>query len=526
MVNRGRSGACGTCKQRRVKCDETKPQCRSCQRLSLHCEGYAKSKQTTLRFKEQNSKFGAKDNRSISRRHHTPGKIVNDPKLTSNPAEPDNAVDFYLGHYARMGRDMESTRGFFEMLIPVYSTQPQDSALSLAISVLASETLRMWQQDASSFTCPRKTYSESIARLRTAVQDPKERSQPATVFAILTLQIYENACAIYGRRQVSTTHHTGAASLLSFLDANEMDETLRVHLHRFMLHTEVSAALRQKRPLKNIAYSWLESNNTDAVPANPSSSLDAISVLFVELQAIYLELVTKLQDIQLSKCILDDWRTKAKKIETDLLTWAENVPRSWNPRRLVSVRDVDSRVPTYHSICEVYPSCQIASIWNLWHVQRLLLAKMALDFDTLFSNPEDGRRHQGLCEATAYQKTIQDMVDSICYSIPFYLGNRNARSALADFTDPTILLPSTCLKVRQGLLSNGQVKEDLGQSIIAQGPWRAMHPVSRLLTLFSEDDGEKMSSFLRAGQQEWISDQFLRIATLLHLPSQSTEIDQ
>lgn len=49
-----------------------------------------------------------------------------------------------------------------------------------------------------------------------------------------------------------------------------------------------------------------------------------------------------------------------------------------------------------------------------------------------------------------------------------------------------------------------------------------MHPLSRLLTLFSEEDhGEGIASCLRPGQREWIRDQFLRVATLLHLPSES-----
>lgn len=64
-------------------------------------------------------------------------------------------------------------------------------------------------------------------------------------------------------------------------------------------------------------------------------------------------------------------------------------------------------------------------------------------------------------------------------------------------------------------------KSDHSRHVIAQGPWRVMHPLSRLLTLFSEDDGEVIASLLRPGQRDWIRDQFLRVATLLNLPSES-----
>lgn len=41
--NKTRSG-CATCRTRRVKCDETKPQCLRCQRFGVVCDGYPSSK--------------------------------------------------------------------------------------------------------------------------------------------------------------------------------------------------------------------------------------------------------------------------------------------------------------------------------------------------------------------------------------------------------------------------------------------------------------------------------------------------
>ncbi|KAG9570690.1 amidase signature enzyme, partial [Aureobasidium melanogenum] len=57
MVNRGRSGGCVTCKKRRVKCDEEKPECRRCRNRNVVCEGYVK-KPIDLKFKDQSRKFG------------------------------------------------------------------------------------------------------------------------------------------------------------------------------------------------------------------------------------------------------------------------------------------------------------------------------------------------------------------------------------------------------------------------------------------------------------------------------------
>jgi hypothetical protein len=454
--------------------------------------------------------------------------------LTSPLSEPDTAVPFYLNHYASMGRDMGSTRGFFELLIPAYRSEREESALSLAVSALASETLSLWRQDASSFRSPRKSYSRAITRLRSAIQDPTERSKPATILAALVLQTYENASAIYDLRSASNTHHNGAASLLSLLDSQDLDVVIRAYLRKFMLHTEVSTAIRQNKPLNSIAYSWIGSKELMAVPQNPSSSLDIIGASVAELRATYTQFVRQRGPSTSLRPFLKDWMADAKRVDAELLAWAENVPHHWRPVRLVSGRDIDPSIPTYQSVCEVYPTCQIASIWNLWRFQRLLLAKTRLEALNAFSEGShvgftlgeafDGRIDLGDCK-----RILQEVVDSVCYSIPFYLGNRTTRSDLTDFTDPMVLLPSQSLFKQGTRLDSDRLEAALSNDghrrhVIAQGPWRAMHPLSRLLTLFSEGRSELILGFLRPGQRDWIRDQFLRVARLLHLPESGSDI--
>ncbi|KAJ5165202.1 uncharacterized protein N7500_007032 [Penicillium coprophilum] len=539
MVNRGRSGGCVTCKQRRVKCDETKPECRTCQRLELGCGGYNILKYPKIKFKDQNHKFCNHTHQYAVEAATTPSRSsecdVQDREVaralnSRRLSEPDTAVPFFLNHYASLGRDMGSTRGFFEMLIPAYLSQREESALSLAVSALASGILSMWRGDDSSFRSPRKSYFRAIKRLRIATQDPIERGKPATVLAVLALQTYENASAVYDLRWASSMHHNGAASLLLSMDSDSIDGSVRSYLRRFMLHTEVSTAIRQKEPLKDIAYSWIGSKDTMAVPENPSSTLDVIGASVAELQASYTQFMTKGSSTTSSERVLGEWMAKASRVSAELLVWAEKVPEHWKPLRLISGRDIHSSIPTYQSVCEVYPSCQIASIWNLWRSQRLLLAKITLASLKTFSDFSRFGFTYEKClgdptDPANCEQIIQEMIDGVCHSIPFYLGNRTTRSSLTDLTDPAVLLPSQYLLEDEARLAGdglnaGRSRDDHRRHIIAQGPWRAMHPLSSLLTLFSEDYDEVIASFLRPGQREWIRDQFLRVATLLHLPSE------
>ncbi|KAL2824566.1 hypothetical protein BJY01DRAFT_164705 [Aspergillus pseudoustus] len=557
MVNRGRSGGCVTCKQRRVKCNEARPECGPCQRLGFPCGGY-KSKYANLKFKDETAKFCAKLANceaaaagrviTITEQKPPPPRRRSGLVLQRPLAEPDTAVPFYLQVYASAGRDLGAARGFFEMLIPVYTSQPQNSALSLAVSAVAEEVLSLWRHD-DSFQSARswETYhTRAVKSLRSALQDRNEWGKPATTLAVLALQWYENIAAIYGLRSATRIHHNGAMSLLPFADPDcTGNAKTSAYVRRFILHTEISSAMRQERPLQEMASSWIKENSLieAAAPDNPSFTLDTIGASVAELQARYVN------QYQSADQTPRDWIAEAQHLDEQLVTWAQNVPVRWQPRKLISGRDLDPSILAYRSVAEIYPSCQIGAIWNLWRVQRLLLIRIILnslrracDDDPAQPDASKDGVSATIDDTDLVQQlhtTLQTLVDSICHSVPFYLGNRTRPSSIADFTDPTILLPSCQPQVATAIATaahsddswiyHAPGDEKHKQHIIAQGPWHLMSPLSRLLTLFSEDDDQQQqqgrsgsglgleTSVLRPGQYEWICEQFLRVTVLLRI---------
>ncbi|KAH8699317.1 C6 zinc finger domain protein [Talaromyces proteolyticus] len=524
MVNRGRSKGCVTCKQRRVKCDQAKPKCRTCHRLGLQCEGY-QTRYSNLKFKDQNYKFC---NESTSSRATRDKNQVSSPRAL---AEPDTSVSFFLQYYAGMGRSLGSARGFFEVLIPVYCSQTQDSPLILAVSAVASKILSLWRHDRCQDS--REKYTQAVKCLRSTLKDHNEWEKPATISAVLSLQLYENIATIFGLHSGTSIHHNGALSLLPFASSDKADCVTHILLRRFILHSEICSAMRQERPLQDTAYSWVKGKDLIVSADNPSSRLDAIGATVAELQASYMQSATRHGSITSSQKAPRDWRIEAKRLDDRLLAWSRKVPDHWQPLKLRSGQDVDSSIPTYRSLCEVYPTCQIGTIWNLWRVQRLLLLRIIL---SSYAIPDPWKFDDRADEVSAsdehlgeYVHTLQELVDSVCHSVPFYLGNRSNPLNLADFGDTGILLPSShSLAVEdEGVFDmqgkKGQTsREDYRRHIIAQGPWHIMSPLSRLLTLFSEGHGQYLASFLRPGQHEWIREQFLRVTLLLRIPLPGT----
>lgn len=525
MVNRGRSGGCVTCKGRRVKCDEEKPDCQQCRRRGLGCGGYKRK----LKFREQNHKFGPVERDTdvdvLSR-----GWIVAVPR---SPSAPDTAVVFFFRHYTGYGRNVESARGFFEVLVPVYRSQEHNSALSHAVSALASLVSSIWRygrHGATDCRLPRDLYAHAVASLRRAIADRRQVNKPATLLAVLALQLYENVVAIYALRLAPRTHHDGAISLLSLSESGRVNAMISSYVRKFVLHIEVSSALRRKRSIQGIVDLCLRSKALIAAPYNPSVALDNIGVYMAELQAAHLH--SRRQSS--SRQVEEDLKAEAKRIDVQLLAWARSVPLHWRPIRLTSGHGFDSSIPSYMDLCDNYPSCQVANIWNLWRLHRLVLVQLILcSFDPTLrddlSRPVEERILGGIEDLALYKEVAQEMIDSVCRSVPFYLGNRTIPSSMVDFTNPDILLPScpsTALEMDNGYEQHhnlGMPSDEHRRHIIAQGPWHIMSPLSRLLTLFSEHP--ITASLLRPGQCQWIRTQFLRVLSLLHVSPAGYGID-
>jgi hypothetical protein len=374
------------------------------------------------------------------------------------------------------------------------------------------------------------------------------------MLAVLALQWYENIAAVYGLRSATRIHHNGAVSLLPFIASKytDGDDKASEYVRRFILHAEVSSALRQERPLQGIVYSWIAGKRSIAMADNPSAALDAIGASVAELQARYMQLSQCQTQTQIPLSTSQDardWIAEAKHIDAQLVAWAENVPEHWRPVKLFSGVDIDASIPTYQSVCEIYPSCQIGAIWNLYRVQRLLLARIIITSLSTISDSSTptflgltAADDQGWAVVVSEEfveqlHTLQSLVDDICHCVPFYLGNRTRTLGITDFADETILLPSCqpqlAAKVHRSPAQTPPGRsyspspsnnEQLKRSLIAQGPWHLMSPLSRLLTLFSEEHGPLPVSLLRPGQHEWIRGQFLRVLGLLRiLPGKSLD---
>lgn len=569
MVNRGASQGCITCRQRRVKCDENKPQCKTCIRLGRDCEGYGK-RNGPLKFRHQTGRYSrkpcSKDTPiSISDGDHAPAKTMaktttDEAKVTAKrtakpmaivknhsstapctsyaiPSSPsmyqqDVAVSFFLTYCTLVGRSLESTRGFLEFVCPVLATQAQDSALVAAVTASATKLWARLSRGQVPAELQTQLLQRAVSRLQAAISHPDERHQDATVLATLMLQTYDTLSAVFSHDIARGRHREGALALLLQRDRTAQESKYHAHFLANLLHSRVSYCIRESLPVPLDQIEWLETQVIPKLHINPSSLLDLIGISVANLQHAYHKSVSRGKGILFSDEgeLSDNIRT----VDAQLQQWLDIVPPHWYPTRVESGKDIDSSINTYQGACDIYPNVQIANIWNAWRTYRLILGQIKLrsakdllaivqaqqgtTLDDAHINDITGQaRHT--CEA-------QELVDAICYSIPFYLGNCTEHASLSAMENPQLMFPSYHdlqpfdEAYLQYLVSDNYVsKVDHARHTVMHGPLHVLSILTYLVGLIAGERSLMAPSTLRQEQEHWISEQFHRALLIRGLDS-------
>ncbi|KAH8892698.1 hypothetical protein GQ53DRAFT_793642 [Thozetella sp. PMI_491] len=532
MVNRGPSRGCHTCKARRVRCDEGRPTCQTCQRLGFSCAGYEK-KPLKLRFKIQVASDAQQP--QIPASYH-PNAVAARTAPAHSPSypEPDLALGFFFNYFVDVGRTQASTRGFFEALPSVVTMEPRDSAATAAVTALATRMLTLWRGDARSFTVPHPPLGAALARLGSALQNPDERQNPATPFAAIILQFYENMNATYGFREASRTHHDGAVAMFMRNGLGITNESIGLHVVRRILHSEVSYRLQSGTAFPTDMEAWIRRN---LVIDSPTSTLDLIGVSIANLQYASNHISGPKRAISTSERTLHTLLEEVDDIEHRLLEWPSILPSHWAPVPLPNIPDALPPIPTYAGECHIYPASQVAAIWNIWRSYQLILLKIKLAIlhcQTGFSSPAAGTppdQSDDVSEAhitliRLAQERVQEILDAVCHSVPFHVGNRFGRGALSDVTNPTFVHPSyfdldptSEPFLRYKASDNYMSYQSHRGHMVMQGPWHMMMCLGSIMNLLSgQSQGTVLlSRSLRPGQIHWLRKQFVRTSALVAL---------
>lgn len=437
MVNTGPSGGCQTCKRKKVKCDEAKPSCQKCVHARINCAGYEKAVRE-IRFKDQTQSVEQRMQSSL----HSQQREVRRQSIPSPVPEDEerHALCFFIHNFASAGRDFNSTRGFFECIAPTLAGVSAVSAVALSVAAVSTALYNIWRRVPNG-ELHLNLRGRALTKLRDALQDSDQSKTTETLLATLLLQFLENLSAVTGLKIAQGTHQNGALALVRHqgLQSFRVRTDIAKHLLLYIRHVEVSSAIRENRRAPDDLTSWCGIAN---MPGNPGSDLDSLGILVANTQHDFEQLVRLHRAHCMSTnsgCIhahaLGEVTNRVLAVEDSLIAWSATVPESWHPVRIMSTRETEPPVAMYGGTCEIYPSIQIASIWNGYRSYRLIILKLLLTAIKLFSGD------LGFIQQRIIQSRMQALVDSIVYSVPFYLGNRTKPSATTEMTDENVEMP-------------------------------------------------------------------------------------
>ncbi|KAF5599558.1 Zn2-Cys6 binuclear cluster domain-containing protein [Fusarium pseudoanthophilum] len=496
MVNHGPSNGCLTCRKRRVKCDGDRPSCRECLRLRRVCGGYESTKKTSgIRFKDQGT--GAKLLQSASR-FKSPQKSMT-PELTVQPAIPaavspsdeSFAVSFFLTSIAGLGRSFNSTQGFLEPLFPAVAKENPDSVLSTVLNAVATKLWSLWKSPTNTFRTPHPPFTKALRRLQAALNDPLERSKDSTVLSAILMHFYESIAARSTHQHTMRAHQDGARALLDHGTGNVTESDCRA--------LDV----------------WFDDGWDCSMPTSPNAVLDLIGLSIADLQKRLSMIMRGLAKNNLDGLALATWWQDASSVNAQLLDWVHLVPASWQP-----YKRPQEDIHGYFGFCDIYPTVQIATIWNVWRVCQLMVLRMK--FYLLTKAPPEAL--QQIVLIATKDNSFPDpnhgreLVDSICRSMPFYLGNRQNHGGLHDLDDPTIRFPNYHDQdldetVHTQYLQGEQAMSlfDYKRHILIQGPSHALLHLNSLIKVLSKEGGECICRELHRDKPVWIQKQFVRV---------------
>lgn len=443
---------------------------------------------------------------------------------TISPSDESFAVSFFVTSIAGLGRSFRSTQGFLEPLFPAVAREHPDSVLSTVLAAVSTKLWSLWKTPTNTYRTPHPPFTRALSRLQAALNDPTERLKDSTVLSAILMHFYESLASRSMHQHTMRIHQDGARALLEHGDGSVPDSDCRAYLRGYLRHCDVSTYMELQPDDTSDLDVWFDAGLDYSMPASPNAVLDLIGLSIADLQKRLSTFMCGLAKNNLDGLTLAIWWQDASSVHAQLLDWVHLVPASWQPYK----RPLEDTF-AYFGFCDIYPTVQIATIWNVWRVCRLMVLRMQF---YLLANAPPELLQQTISIATKDPSFPdpnhgRELVDSICRSIPFYLGNRQSHGGLHDLTDPEIRFPTYHDQdleeaIRTQYLQGDQAMSlfDYKRHILIQGPSHALLHMNSLIKVLSEEGGDLICRGMHRDKVVWMQEQFLRVCRLNNPVSQ------
>ncbi|POR37839.1 Uncharacterized protein TPAR_01972 [Tolypocladium paradoxum] len=418
MVNPGRpSRACATCKQRKIKCDQSQPTCTPCARSGWACPGIPL--ETDVRFRNQTDLVARNFRRGnlalhllrANRPAGTQGWAAS-PTRAPSSSLADRGTAFFLRHYVHR-LDDESTAaagGGIHEYIPALLRQEGATesfktilaAAGLAALVNVGNTAA-WRFEAY------RLYNNSIRHLKSDLNDPVRVKLDHTLVAVMLMGTFEAIASGDAESMKSFAHHTLAAALcIEMRGPCQFRTASSVKMFLQMRRIIVQTCHQLQEPIPYALRRW--SSWVESLQSEAESASNRFSEINERLAIARADIKRK------GICSPSAIATRLLRIDGELETWRRDLPASWVYKSYRDLRSTGSLDRGFTGWYDMYPDLWIASAWNNYRTVRLLIhetiIKATIKYGAVDENPN----------LDVSMAVLQTMTRDICNSVICHLG--------------------------------------------------------------------------------------------------------
>ncbi|KAF2109956.1 hypothetical protein BDV96DRAFT_229807 [Lophiotrema nucula] len=288
MVNTGKpSQGCLTCRRRRVKCDEGKPDCNRCIKLKIDCEWKDEwssmlrrqekwaAKKVVQRVERVQKKRDLEERRTQSA-SPAPSQprpfLVNAVSLPSQPQIGPEvfAINLFYSDYSFTAASCP----FLYLVQPLYMREDSPSCLHSIVPAVALASAAKQQRRHDLMAAAHEHYGTALRKLVHCLADPEIAKQDATLITVFLLGLYEfiSADCFPDKPAPYLTHGPGRLALLRLRGRDQFNSRDGRNIFIILYHEQlISSLLGNGEPLDESPF-WLH----DACDLSPIVSLQLL----------------------------------------------------------------------------------------------------------------------------------------------------------------------------------------------------------------------------------------------------------
>ena len=411
-------------------------------------------------------------------RCNTLGAIPNALKI--NPEEA--ALSSWFNSLVMLHRVTDTQRGYLGSLMPLYISARHESPVSLATSAVALVIFARRPTYRPLLVVGRKTFGDALALTREALQDPIQSKEDETLMAVLLLGMVEGLLAGIDGKLPSNAHLKGALALVKYRGKHGFKTDISRRLFASVQTQTISHAVKECVPPDKLWDNWMEimpcsaPNRLTLVKSEVANLLSSAGCIFSNSHAVV--------DSQLLSLACS-----ARDVQKQLMIWACTVPVEWTPKPAQNTSPATlSKFQAYGTRMDMYPDIWVVSFWNTYRVLHITVQIVIATCWAMMKVTHGVPSDSDISPETT-PNTIQELVDDVCASVPFCLGDRTEGEPDA--------VEYPCA---EGL----KVPIDRQRVAVSVSGWFLIGPITGCL----------MVGGLREAQVQWLKSQLSRITKL------------